>query len=131
MSDSLPLGWTDWPARQMPGRAGAAGLVILLSLLMLGSVDPWLVPLTALVLVGATAEALLPTRYTVDEQGARADRLLSHRVLPWDRVARVQVRGGDLLLCSKGARPWLARRHDLLLRQPPTAVLAYVRGRFP
>lgn len=115
----------------MPGRAGAAGLVILLSLVVLGSVDPWLVPLTALVLVGATAEALLPTRYRVDEQGATADRLLSHRSLAWDRVARVRTIGTDLLLCSKGARPWLARRHDLRLRQPPAAAVDYIRCRCP
>ena len=131
MPDLLPLVWTDWPARQMPRRAAAAGLVILLSMVLLGSVDPWLVPLAALVLVGATAEALLPTRYRVDEQGAAADRLLSHRVLRWERVARIQTLGPDILLCSKRARPWLARRHDLRLRQPPAAVLAYIRGRFP
>lgn len=129
MEEPRPLVWTDWPAGRMPERSTLAGLVILAALVTLAGVEPWLVPVAALVLVGSTSEVLLPTRYEVDAEGARASRLLSHRHLPWPRVAGVETLGEDLMLRSKGARPWLARRHDLRLRRPPPAVVNAVRER--
>lgn len=124
MTEPAPVVWTDWPARRSPGRALLALALIGLSLLAVAAVDRWLVPLGCLLLGAGTAEFLLPSRFQVQADAARVDRLLSHRRLLASQVERIEARGPDLLLHPRALGRW--RRAPLRLPSPPPAARAWV-----
>lgn len=116
--------WSDWPARRDPGRAALAGVVVVAAVVAIATIEPWLAVVGGALLLGAVSEALLPARYRVDAEGVSVDRGLGRRQLRWERVDELVRHPDGILVRARGARRWLARRHDLLLRHPPPTAWA-------
>jgi len=111
------ISWSDWPARRRPFLSLFAAAVIMLVTFVLTTMDPMLALLAALLLTGLSAEALLPTRFTVSEQGVRVDNLFRRGNKPWDRISSWQHAEHGFLL--RGARRVGTLRHrDLWIRCP-------------
>jgi len=91
---------------------------------VVASVDHLLAVLGGALLLGATSEILLPTHYRVDATGITTRRALRTRQLAWDRVAALRPHDDGIAVQAAGARRWLARRHDIVLRGPPPELSA-------
>ena len=111
------ISWSDWPARRRPFLSVFAAAVIVLAAFVLTTIDPFLAMLAAVLLTGLCAEALLPTRFTLSEQGVRVDNLFRRGNKPWDRIAGWHKAEHGFLL--RGAlRVGRLRHRDLWLRCP-------------
>lgn len=134
----IPTSWTIHLASRRPGRAAIAVIIILFAILGIAALLPpqWDVParfmmlaLTAVLLISSIAEFLFPITFTLDEDGAHARVLFSHRVLPWSRVRRVYLLCDGIKLSPLTMRGWLESYRGVLLRTTDReAVLAGVRG---
>lgn len=127
------LRWTDWIARRQPVRAGFAVLVVGLAVAWAASFG-WGYGLAAAVgLLGATGPALLPLRYTLDDEGVRLEGPLTQRAVPWSDLTR-WVRAPDgFALVGRGSHAILRRRRSVTLRCPgrEQAVESWLNTRLP
>jgi hypothetical protein len=123
--------WTDWPAQRRPWVAAVAACVIVASVALLSAEDRALAALAALVLLSATAEALLPTRYELAADGIRLDNPLRRRRRDWQRVRAWRLAPDGFLLEPRGRAGFLRRRGSLWLRCPgrEAEVEAFLRAR--
>lgn len=112
------LTWTDWPARRRPAAAAFAALAVMVAVAGIAPMDPWLAGLAAMVLLAATAEVLLPTRYTLSSAGVRADNPLSRKHRAWSDLSAWRPAPEGYWLVGRGSRPFLARRRSVRLRGP-------------
>jgi len=111
------ISWSDWPARRRPLVSLLAAGVIALVVAAIATLDPWLAVIGTALLLGVCSEALLPTRFTVSDEGVRINSLFRKGHRPWDRIAAWRpARHGFLL---RGAlRVGRLRHRDLWLRCP-------------
>ncbi len=121
------LSWSDWPARRDPRRAALAAGVIGVTVAVVLLVDPLMAPVGAVLLVGATAEVLLPTRYRLDADGVHIARALWNRRVRWSGLERWSPAEDGFVLHGQGSRALLRRRRTVRLhcpgRQDPVAAL--------
>ncbi len=110
------LAWSDWPARRTPGRAGVAAGVIGLTVAVVLVLDPLLAVVGALLMIGATAEVLLPSRYRLSPEGVTVGRALWSRQLPWSKVQGWSPAPDGFVLHGAGSRALMRRRRTLRLR---------------
>ncbi len=110
--------WVDWPARRAPRRALLTGVVIALTVLGLLALDPLMALVGALLLLGATAEVLLPSHYRLDDRGVTIDRALWSRQVPWSKFQGWSPAPEGFLLHGAGSRALLRRRRTLRLHCP-------------
>ena len=116
-----PLTWTDWPARRRPARSAFAGLVVCLAVGAVALTDPVLAVFGSALLLAATGEVLLPTRYTIDAGGVRLEGLLIHREHPWSHFAGWRPAPDGYALEGAGRMAFQRRRRSLRLRGAPPA----------
>lgn len=114
----LPLRWTDWPAPRLGAAAWGAAVVVLGVSAAALLYDPLAGAISALLLLASTGEALLPSRYAVDEEGVRVRRLLGDRALSWEELAGWRAAGEDVELLGPPRSRWRGGRRRLLLRRP-------------
>ncbi len=115
------ISWSDWPARRRPLVSLFAALAIALVVAIVASMDPWLALLGGLLLLGLCAEALLPTRFTVTQQGVQVDSMFRKGLKPWQNIASWQPAEQGFLLRG-GRRAGSLRYRDLWLRCPDHSV---------
>jgi len=116
-----PATWTDWPARRSPGRAGFAAAVVVGSVAVIAPMEPVLAALGAALLLGATGEVLLPTRYTLDDEGVETATLLGRRRRPWSQLGAWRASGDGFSVDGSGPARILRRRRAVRLRSPADA----------
>ena len=121
MAPSPALVWTDWPARRTPLRAGFAAAVIAAAVAAVGASEPTLAVVGGALLLGATSEVLLPTRYTVDAEGVETRNPLGARRRPWAQLAGWRRIGADFAVDGGGPAGLLRRRRAVVLRAPVDA----------
>ena len=109
-----PSPWTDWPARRMPGRAAFAAVVALTTTALVATVDLPLAMIGLALLAAATAEALLPTTYTLDAEGVTAATALGRKRVRW-RQLRGWARIADGFALQGAGRTGLSRRRRSLV----------------
>ncbi len=113
----LMISWSDWPARRRPFISLLAAGVIGLVVATIATIDPWLAVLGTALLLGVCSEALLPTRFTVTDEGIQVDSVFRKGHKPWERIATWQpCRHGFLLRGT--LRVGRLRHRDLWLRCP-------------
>ena len=119
-----PATWTDWPARRSPARAGFAAAVVLGSVAAIAPIEPVLAALGAALLLGATGEVLLPTRYTLDSEGVETSTPLGRRRRAWSQLGRWRATPEGFAVDGEGPAGILRRQRALRLRAPsdPAAV---------
>ena len=124
------ISWRDWPARRRPKASLAAAGVTSLAVYLVAQVDVALAILGAILLLTATAEALLPTRYTLSPEGLALRGLLRGRRHPWSHFQRFHARAGAIYLEGAGSRALIRRRRSLWLHCPgrEAAVTAALSG---
>ena len=110
--------WTDWPARRQPRRAAFAALIIAVGTGAVAALDPWLGFVGALLLLTATAEVLLPTRFEVDDSGVEAANAFRRARRTWDRFGSWHATAEGFQLVGASHRPFLRRRASVELRCP-------------
>lgn len=127
------LTWTDWPAERTPGRAVLAAAVIVAAVGVVLWVDPLLALVGAVLLVGATAEVLLPSRYALDAAGVHVGRALWSRRVPWSQLQGWAPAPAGFVLYGAGSHTFLRRRRTLRLHCPKhrDAVAAVLHRRLP
>ena len=74
--------------------------------------------LGAVLLLTATSEALLPTRYTLSPEGLALRGLLRARRHPWSHFQQFHCRTGAIFLEGAGSRALIRRRRSLWLHCP-------------
>jgi hypothetical protein len=110
------ISWTDWPARRQPRRAAFAVLVILVGTGAVAALDPWLGFVGALLLMTATAEVLLPTRFGLNDDGVTIANPLRRAHRSWDRFGSYRQTEEGFFLIGAARSPLLRRRVSLTLR---------------
>ncbi len=123
-----PLTWSDWPAQRRPGVSALAALVIVAFVGFAAHFDTALGLLSAVVLLGSTAEAMLPTRFEVDEQGVSATNPLRAFRKEWARFGAWRPVEGGFWLDGKG-RARILRRRGVFLRHAPAEAEQVLRAR--
>jgi hypothetical protein len=100
------LTWTAHPARRRPHHVALVAAVVRLTCsVVISSLESFfLAALAAVVLVIAVAPFLLPTRYTLDDEGVEERRMLRRRTRRWADLRRVQI-GPEAALVSPFAAP--------------------------
>ena len=109
-------------ARPPPARAAFAGLVVFLSVGAVAMSDPVLGVFGAALLLAATGEVLLPTRYTLDADGVRLEGLLIHREHLWSHFTGWREVADGVVLEGGGRLAFQRRRRTLRLRGGPAAL---------
>lgn len=132
MTPPEPTNWTVHLAARRPWRAVAALLLIicgLFALHALGERSALVLGVSALILLAAIAEFLLPISYSLDAAGASVRLLGSRRLFPWGRVRRVYLRRNGIQLSPFAMQNWLENYRGVLLRSSnPPELLAKVRA---
>jgi hypothetical protein len=123
---NAPLSWSDWPARRRPAVSVLAGLVIVVFVGAAASFDTALGILSAVILLGSTAEAMLPTRFEVDEDGVSATNPLRAFNKDWARLGAWRAVEGGVWIDGRG-RARILRRRGVLLRGAPAGVEDVIR----
>ncbi len=113
-----PLSWSDWPARRRPAISVFAAVVIVGFVGAAASIDTMLGVLSAIVLLGSTAEAMLPTRFELDEHGVTASNPLRAFDKDWERLGAWRIVDGGVWIDGRG-RARLLRKRGVLLRSAP------------
>lgn len=116
MAPPNTIQWTDWPARRQPLRSTLAALVIAVGTGAVASLDPWLAFVGALLLLTATAEILLPTRFGLDAEGVTLDNPLRRSRRTWDRFGAWARTDDGFFLIGAAGSPLLRRRASVQLR---------------
>ncbi len=111
--------WSDWPARRAPARAGFAAAVIALAVGAVALVDPVMAAVGAALLIGATAEVLLPTRYAVGPEGVETANALGRRRRPWSQLGPWSRAGASFELRGRSTAAVLRRHRSVRLARPP------------
>ncbi len=122
-----PLSWSDWPARRRPAISAFAAIVIVGFVGAAASVDTALGVLSAIVLLGSTAEAILPTRFEVDDEGVSATNPLRAFHKDWARFGTWRLVDGGVWIDGKG-RAKLLKKRGVFLRGAPREAEALVRS---
>jgi len=112
------LSWSDWPARRRPALCAFAVAVVAVFVGAAAKADPALGVLSAVILLGSTAEALLPTRFALSEEGVEATNPLRAFRKPWSRLGAWRAVSDGLWIDGKG-RARILRRRGVLLRHAP------------
>jgi len=110
--------WTDWPARRAPYRSGLAATIVLVTVGLAAVYDPLLSVLGLVLLVFSTGEVLLPTRYTVDDEGLRIDRPLGGKSLSWSQLSGFTSLEEGFEVTGRGPHRWVRRRRSARIRCP-------------
>lgn len=126
-----PLRWEDWAARRQPRRAIFAVLVIAGAVAWAASFGWGYGLAAAIALLGATAPALLPVQFTLDDEGVRLDNALSHRRVAWTELARWARAPDGIALIGRGRHPLIRRRRTVWLPCPgrEDEVMSWVSSR--
>ena len=98
----------------------AAGVIVVTSV-SIAMLDPLLAAVGTVALLAAVSEVLLPTTYTLSEDGVRADNGLRKRRHPWRHFRGWQTTTGGIVLLGEGPGRLIRRRRTLLLRCPDNA----------
>lgn len=122
-----PLSWSDWPARRRPGISAFAGVVIVGFVGAVATVDTALGVLSAVVLLGSTAEAILPTRFEVTDEGVSATNPLRAFRRDWARFGAWRPVDGGLWIDGKG-RANLLKKRGVMLRSAPAEAETVLRS---
>ena len=112
------IDWTHWPAQRSPLRAFFAVLVVLVSIAGFSSVEWMYGVVAAFVLLTATSESLLPTRFRVSDEGVEAFNLFRRVRRPWSRFESWQRGDQGYFLRGQGPLSLIARRRSLWLPCP-------------
>jgi hypothetical protein len=112
------LAWSDWPARRSPLRAIIAATAIGVTVALVMVMDPLLGVVGALLLIGATAEELLPSKYELSESGVRIGRALWSREVTWSKLRGWAPAPDGFVLQGAGSHPILRRRRTIRLHCP-------------
>jgi len=111
------ISWSDWPVRRRPLVSLFAAVVILLVAGTLAPIDPLLSSFSVVLLLGLCAEALLPTRFTLSDEGVRIDSVFRRGTRTWEQIDDWQRADSGFLL--RGATRVRSLRHrDVWLRCP-------------
>ena len=126
-----PLRWQDWAARRQPRRAIFAVLVIAVAVAWAASFSWGYGLAAAIALLGATAPALLPVQFTLDDEGVRVDSALGHRRVPWADVDRWARAPDGVALIGRGRHSLVRRRRTVWLPCPgrEEEVISWVSSR--
>lgn len=114
---SILCQWTAHPARRRPRELA---LVVGVLAVTAGGIlalfeSAFLAVLSVVILCVAIAPFLLPTRYTVTDEGIEAVRALGKRARRFEDLRRLDV-GRDVALVSPFAKPsWLDKQRGILL----------------
>jgi hypothetical protein len=130
------LTWTSHPARSRPRDVALVAAVVFLSAwaVMVGLESAFLAGLAAAILVLAVTPFLLPTRYTIDDDGVEAVRAFGRRRRRWADLRRLDVGPGAALVSPFAHRSWLDRQRGLLILfdgADRDAVIRALRARLP
>lgn len=134
-ASSVASTWTVHPARERPGRAVAAGVVIIaatvLVYLMMHSAA-WAAAFAVALLLSVN-RFYFPSRYRIDAEGITAYYPFSRKSLRWEQVRRVQVDQVGVLLSPHARATRLDRRDGLSLDfgRHRDEVLARLRAALP
>jgi len=114
MADIL-LRWTAHPARRRPRDVALTVAVVATTagVVLMTFESAWLALVSAVVLLASVSSFLLPTRYTLTDDGIEATRALGTRRRRFADIRRLDV-GRDAALASPLARPsFLDRRRGV------------------
>jgi len=114
----MEVTWRDWPAQRQRGRAGLAGAMIVITSVSIAVVDPLIAAIGTVALLAAVSEVLLPTTYTLSENGVAVDNVLLKRRHPWRHFSGWRPASGSVALLGEGPAKLIRRRRSLLLRCP-------------
>ncbi len=114
----MEVTWRDWPARRQRGRAGLAAAIIAITAASVAILDPLIAAVGTVALVAAVSEVLLPTTYTLSEDGVLVDNVLRRRRHPWRHFRGWRAAEGSIALLGDGPARIIRRRRSLLLRCP-------------
>jgi hypothetical protein len=123
-----PLTWSDWPARRRPLACVFSGVVIAGFVAAAAAADVGLGVLSAVILLGSTAEALLPTRFEITDDGVAASNPLRSFRRGWERFGAWRAVDDGVWIDGRG-RARILRRRGVFLRRPPPEAVALVRAR--
>ncbi len=112
------LTWSDWPARRAPARSLVAAIAMVTVLGAVLALDPLLALVGALLLLSATAEGLLPSRYRLDHAGVHIGRALWSRRVSWSQLQGWTPAPDGFHLQGAGSHALLRRRRTLNLHCP-------------
>lgn len=118
---NTPLSWSDWPARRRPGLSAFAAVVIVGFVGAVAAVDTALAVLSTVILLGSTAEAMLPTRFELTDDGVTATNPLRAYDRAWARFGAWRSVEGGVWIDGKGRARILRKRGVFLRSAPPEA----------
>lgn len=119
--DGLPLTWVDHPARNSPLKLAFTTFVVLLCALGLVMLEGS-VPLAlagVVILLAAISPFLLPTRFTLNQQGVTQRSRLTFKQRPWQDLKRWQEDRNGILVSPFRAASWLDEVRGIYLRGGP------------
>ena len=82
------------------------------------ALDPWLGFLAALLLLGAGAEVLFPSRFILADDGLQIDNLLRRVRRPWSRLSGWAEASEGYWVVGRGRSGFLRARRTVRLRCP-------------
>lgn len=130
------LSWSVRLADERPGRVPAIFVVALLAFVLgaVGLRQPLLGLLGAMMVLGATAEYWLGSRFTLDALGATAKTGLSMTTMEWTDVRRVLAKGREVRLSPLESPSRLDAFRGVALittEENRNRVMEYVRAHVP
>jgi hypothetical protein len=110
--------WRDWPAQRQRKRAIVATVLIVLTSVSTATIEPLIAAIGTIALLAAVSEVLLPTTYTLSQDGVAMDNVLRKRRHPWRHFRGWRPAPGTIVLLGDGPAALIRRRRSLLLRCP-------------
>ena len=113
----MELTWTAHPVKRRPRDAALVAMVVLFSAygVMAFTRSIFLALLAIAILLVSIAAFLLPTRYTLDDEGVEERRLGRRRFRAWSELRRVQVGAGAALVSPFARKHWADRYRGMIL----------------
>jgi hypothetical protein len=113
----VEVSWTAHPARKRPQDILLVAGVVLMSAwaVLITLESPLLAGLAIVILLVAVAPFLLPTRYTLDDDGVEERRLWTRKRRAWSDLRRLQIGKGAALVSPFARQSWLDKRRGVLL----------------